>query len=149
MNRPMRPEDVPWVAALEAGTFPTPWDADAFRRLLGRSGVLLRVREDADACPVAYGVLWCAADQGELANLAVRADARGRGHGGALLDHLLAAAAAGGVRAVFLEVRASNDDARRLYRTRGFREVGVRAGYYRSPREDAVVMRADPGGKRL
>ena len=45
---------------------------------------------------------------------------------------------------LWLEVRASNQRARDIYRVRGFAEVGVRRGYYPAPggeREDAVVMR--------
>ena len=53
---------------------------------------------------------------------------------------------------LWLEVRASNERARRLYRRRGFAEAGLRRGYYPAPqgtREDAVVMSlkvtAEPG----
>jgi ribosomal-protein-alanine N-acetyltransferase len=41
---------------------------------------------------------------------------------------------------VFLEVRASNAVARRLYRSRGFQPVGRRPAYYRQPTEDALVL---------
>jgi len=91
---------------------------------------------------VAYGVVWCVADEGELANLAVRDDYRGRGLGGRLLDRLMAAAAGRGVRDLFLEVRPSNTAARALYAGRGFAEVGLRPDYYERPREDALVLRA-------
>ena len=46
-----------------------------------------------------------------------------------------------GIEAVYLEVRDSNQRARRLYRSRGFEEVGRRRGYYRRPVEDAIVLR--------
>ena len=41
----------------------------------------------------------------------------------------------------FLEVRASNHAARKLYKKLGFREVGVRPGYYDDPPEAGIVMR--------
>ena len=41
----------------------------------------------------------------------------------------------------FLEVRASNDAGRKLYEKLGFREVGVRPGYYENPPEAGIVMR--------
>jgi ribosomal-protein-alanine N-acetyltransferase len=41
---------------------------------------------------------------------------------------------------LYLEVRASNADAQRLYERLGFNVVGRRAGYYRQPREDAIAM---------
>jgi ribosomal protein S18 acetylase RimI-like enzyme len=40
---------------------------------------------------------------------------------------------------MFLEVRAGNIAARRLYRRLGFRDLGVRRGYY-GPGQDAIVM---------
>ena len=39
-----------------------------------------------------------------------------------------------------LEVRKSNDTAQALYKKYGFREIGVRKGYYSDNREDAIVM---------
>ena len=44
-----------------------------------------------------------------------------------------------GGRVVYLEVRAGNVSARRLYRRLGFRDLGVRRGYY-GPGQDAIVM---------
>ncbi len=43
--------------------------------------------------------------------------------------------------ALFLEVRESNQAARRLYGRLGFSETGLRGNYYRNPSESAVVMR--------
>ena len=44
------------------------------------------------------------------------------------------------MRVLGLEVRVSNAAARGLYRTLGFRLVGLRRGYYKSPIEDALLM---------
>jgi ribosomal-protein-alanine N-acetyltransferase len=41
----------------------------------------------------------------------------------------------------FLEVRASNAAAIRLYETAGFEIAGRRSGYYQEPAEEAIVMR--------
>lgn len=41
----------------------------------------------------------------------------------------------------FLEVRESNAPARNLYHHLGFRDVGVRPGYYENPPEPGIVMR--------
>ena len=87
-----------------------------------------------------YAVLWCILDQGELANIAVQPDARREGLGGLLLDHLIEVARGRGVRSLFLEVRESNEGARRLYAHRSFEEIGIRRGYYQSPKEDARVL---------
>jgi ribosomal-protein-alanine N-acetyltransferase len=138
----MRAADVPAVAALEASSFSTPWHPDTFQRLLERPGAELWVTEEEGEV-AAYAVLWCILDEGELANIAVLPEARGRGVGGRLLDHLVEVARDRGVRRLFLEVRESNEAARRLYATRGFREVGRRRAYYEKPREDARVLALD------
>ena len=65
----------------------------------------------------------------------------GEGIGGALLDGLLTEAARRGCTEVFLEVRVDNDRAQRLYRRRGFTEIGIRRGYYQPSGTDALVMR--------
>jgi ribosomal-protein-alanine N-acetyltransferase len=80
-----------------------------------------------------------AADEAEILNLAVAAGDRRGGVGRALVSAALGQMA-GPVRQVFLEVRASNETARRFYESLGFREVGHRRRYYRRPREDAIVM---------
>jgi ribosomal-protein-alanine N-acetyltransferase len=77
-----------------------------------------------------------AGEEREILNLAVEPASRRRGLARALVLHELAS----GGRAWFLEVRESNAEARRLYANCGFRETGVRAGYYDGPAEDAVVM---------
>ena len=120
---------------------------ETFLRLLDRPGAELWVL-DADHGIVAYGVLWCILDQGELANIAVAPEAQGRGLGGRLLDHFVDVARRRGVRRLFLEVRESNAVALGLYGSRGFRRIGRRRGYYDDPREDALVLEleVDDGG---
>ena len=79
--------------------------------------------------------------QGDVQTIAVRADRQGRGIGSALLSALISEAAIRGCREVFLDVRAGNAVARRLYRRAGFTDVGVRRGYYQPSGADAIVMR--------
>lgn len=135
----MEPGDVAAVAELEARSFSTPWRAATFHRLLERSAVDLWVVEE-EGRVVAYAVVWRVLDQAELANIAVREEARGRGLGARLLQHALDRARVAGVRTVYLEVRVSNEAALRMYRRAGFRETGRRRGYYTDPPEDALVL---------
>jgi ribosomal-protein-alanine N-acetyltransferase len=72
----------------------------------------------------------------ELLNLAVAPDSRRKGAGRALVTAFLGAATG----KVFLEVRESNDTARKFYKSLGFQEVMVRKKYYNSPDESAIVM---------
>ena len=136
----MTPSDVPEVARIETTAFSTPWSEETFNSLLKRSGVELWVAEWADEL-AAYAILWKVRDEGELANIAVRCDLRGRGIGSGLLSRMLEVAEDSGVRSLYLEVRESNGLAREMYARRGFHEIGVRKGYYEGPREDARVLK--------
>ena len=78
-----------------------------------------------------------------MLTIAVAAARWGQGIGSQLLDRLLAEARARGATEVFLEVRADNARAQRLYRWRGFAEIGIRRGYYQPSGTDAIVMRLD------
>ena len=51
-----------------------------------------------------------------------------------------------GARQVFLEVRADNPVAQRLYASEGFVELGRRPRYYQPDDVDAVVMKLDLAG---
>ncbi len=138
--RPMTTSDVPEVARIETTAFSTPWSERTFQSLLRRSGVELWVAEWGDQL-AAYAILWRVLDEGELANIAVRKDLRGRGIGSGLLSRMLEVAEDAGVRDLYLEVRESNGLAREMYARRGFHEIGVRKSYYEGPREDARVLK--------
>jgi ribosomal-protein-alanine N-acetyltransferase len=140
--------DVDAVAAIEAISFSDPWSRASFASLLGNPQVLFAV---ADAAPrpadpravVGYVVAWFAADEAEIANIAVAPSVRGRGVGAALLDAALAEVTQRGAATVYLEVRESNAAARALYASRDFAVVGRRRNYYRKPPEDALVLRRE------
>ena len=65
---------------------------------------------------------------------------RRHGIASAMLTFVLEQAAAEGATRATLEVRRSNDPARRLYERFGFAFAGVRTAYYREPVEDALVL---------
>lgn len=141
--RGMTSGDVPAVTRIEAATFSNPWSAQSFLRLIGSpEHVLVWVADDGeDTPPIGYAVFWHAADEGELANVAVARERRHQGIGSKLLECVLTTARQLGVRSVFLEVRESNVGARRLYEGHGFEAIGVRRAYYTRPVEDATIMR--------
>ncbi len=141
--RRMEPTDVSRVAVIEAEAFTSPWKADTFQTLLQRPGAELWVLDDPQDGVMAYAVLWCILDQGELANIAVMSGHRGKGHGRRLLELVLDVARKRGVKSIYLEVRASNERAAALYRDFGFTHMGLRRDYYDNPVEDAILMVAN------
>jgi ribosomal-protein-alanine N-acetyltransferase len=81
----------------------------------------------------------------ELESVAVEASARRGGVGKALCAAVADWCRRQGVRALELEVRAGSGGAIALYAGLGFVVAGRRAGYYREPEEDALLMRLDLG----
>ncbi len=141
--RPATLIDVAVMAEIEVVAFSDPWPASAFRDLLSASHARITVAVDAHDLAVGYCVVLQAADEAEIANIAVAQARRAQGIAGRLLDLALKEASISGVTTVYLEVRLSNTSARALYLSRGFRQVGRRAAYYRFPTEDALVLRRD------
>jgi ribosomal-protein-alanine N-acetyltransferase len=133
--------DLAAIHAIECASFGDPWSLDGFRGLLDHPPAKMEVALGAAGELLGYAVAWHVADESEIANIAVAPQARRRGVGTLLLDGILRAAAALGARTIFLEVRESNEDARKLYEARGFTVAGKRNMYYRKPDEDALIMR--------
>jgi len=80
-----------------------------------------------------------AAEEREILNLAVDPAERRQGVARKLLENELRRAKT----QWFLEVRASNSSAIKLYESAGFRTVGRRESYYSNPSETGIVMRFD------
>lgn len=139
--RPAVPADLPAILAIEQAVFGDPWGASSFESEFDDPYGWFTVAEDADGALVGYAMCRFISGEGEVMNIAVVPGWRGRGLGARLLDAGLAAAAAAGCEAMWLEVRVSNTAARRLYDSRGFELVGTRRRYYRHPVEDALVLR--------
>jgi len=138
--RPASRADAPALSEIERVSFSDPWSPAGFRQILDTPRTFGFVAEGSGRI---LGYLFGREVDGEaeILNLAVGARSRRRGIGSALLRTGLSFLAARGVREVFLEVRASNQAAQRLYAANGFTPVGLRAGYYRNPPEDALVLR--------
>jgi ribosomal-protein-alanine N-acetyltransferase len=82
-------------------------------------------------------------DEAEILKLSVADFARNRGVGYQLLDFSVNYCSTRGVKNCFLELRASNEVARRLYQKREFVTVGTLRDYYDGPVEDAILMQCE------
>jgi ribosomal-protein-alanine N-acetyltransferase len=138
---PVEKRDVAAIAVIERAAFSDPWSARSFHDALSHPAVYFACARSDDGEVLGYVVAWFVADEGEIANLAVAPVGWGRGIGRTLLDAALEEARARKANAVYLEVRDSNERARRLYGSRGFEEIGRRRNYYQLPDEDAIVLR--------
>ena len=136
---PARAADLDAIDEISRHSFRTPWPRQTFVDELARPHGRLDVAR-ARGVVTGYVNYWLVVDEVHLLAVATHPDARRTGVGAALVGRVLAVARAGGARLVTLEVRASNQPARRLYERHGFAEVALRRGYYGEDGEDAVVM---------
>ena len=138
----MRRDDLPAVLEIERRAFAQPWSRAFFEKELSTPFAQLTVAvEQAHTRPVlvGYSCRWRVTDEVHLLNVAVHQSRRGSGVGRALVEAVIEEGRTTRARTMFLEVRAGNLVARRLYRHLGFRDLGVRRAYY-GPGQDAIVM---------
>jgi ribosomal-protein-alanine N-acetyltransferase len=137
--------DAATLARLHGAAFHRGWDVEEFERMLLDPAVLAhRLRRGRQV--IGFCLSRLAADEAEILSVAIASAQRGRGLSRDLLQQHLRQLAGRGIARVFLEVEETNQPARRLYDRAGFRTVGRRERYYRSPGgEDlhALVMRRD------
>lgn len=134
------------VMAIEQTAYELPWTRGNFVDSIA-GGHLARCLLDDAGVTLGYCVAMQAAGEVHLLNLTVAPAAQHRGHARFMLDALIVDCRQGGAMQLWLEVREGNERARRLYRSGGFAEIGLRKAYYPalpasgpSGREDAVVM---------
>jgi ribosomal-protein-alanine N-acetyltransferase len=87
--------------------------------------------------------IWIMVDEAHIINIAVREEYRGNGIGELLIISSINMANKLGASVVTLEVRVSNKIAQNLYGKYGFKEAGIRKGYYTDNKEDALIMTTD------
>jgi ribosomal-protein-alanine N-acetyltransferase len=138
--RAMQQSDIVAVVAIENQVYSFPWSSGIFRDCLLAGYMNLVLDHDGEV--VGYSIMSVAAGEAHLLNICVAQALQGRGLGKSLLCEMLRRAHAANAERVFLEVRPSNQSALELYRSMGFKALGVRQGYYkaRNGNEDAVVL---------
>jgi [ribosomal protein S18]-alanine N-acetyltransferase len=131
--------DVPEILAIETASFTTPWSEILFHNEIYKTISVSRVAK-INGKVVGYLCANVIIDEGHILNLAVHPEHRGLGIASRMIQEILEIMRVVNCRSVFLEVRASNEEARKMYEKFGFSLLGTRKNYYISPVEDAVVM---------
>ena len=134
-NRHVKP-----AAQLEKHVFSDePWSESAFESELSLPTAVDFAAVINDGLE-GYIITSCVMDQACINNFAVSFECRNKGIGTALLNTALSELKHRGARSVALEVRQSNESAKKLYIKAGFETVGVRKNFYKFPAEDACLM---------
>jgi len=137
-------KELPSIMEIENTLFSVPWSEQGFlTEMCGRDGFVAVAMEEEKV--LGFAVLHRFGDEAELFNIAVAPENQRRGIGQMLMEWLGYTAMSQNIGRVFLEVRISNEPAKKLYEKNGFRPVGLRKGYYDAPKEDAVLMAKDIG----
>ena len=138
----MNDEHVSQVAQLEKRCFNDPWSENSIAYELTNPLSYWLVAEEGGFV-LGYVGSQSVMDEADMMNIAVHPDYRRLGIAGRLVEALVTALKDRKVRCLTLEVRASNEPAKALYRALGFVQAGRRPNYYRNPREDALILRKE------
>jgi [ribosomal protein S18]-alanine N-acetyltransferase len=145
---PMTPSWLAEVERVENSAYKHPWSVGNFNDSLnaGYQAQLLTAGESPNTALLGYFVAMKGVDETHLLNLTVAPEYQRLGWARVMLDALAVWSRGQNAQWLWLEVRASNAHAKAVYLHCGFREVGLRKGYYPAggsllnPREDAIVM---------
>jgi ribosomal-protein-alanine N-acetyltransferase len=119
------------------------WTQADYANLTGDPlGLVLVAELDTMAPPktVGFAAFHRVCDEAELRNIAVDPAHQRQGAGRELLAEGRKRLSEQGVKQIYLEVRASNMPAQRLYYSVGFGLRSRRKDYYNDPREDGLVL---------
>lgn len=138
----MNESHVAHVAHLEKLCFHDPWSIRSIMSELNNPLSLWLVAMDNDRL-AGYVGSQSVMGWADMMNIAVDPEYRGKGIARQLISELICKLKQNDVSCLTLEVRASNIPAIGLYEKIGFSEVGRRPGYYRNPKEDALILRKE------
>jgi len=135
----MSEKDLSKVTEIENEVFSDPWSFNAFKTDLDNE-MAYPVVAELEGLVIGYSNLYIVAGEIQIGNFAVAPGYRKRGVGKLLMNEILRIAGENSCRSIFLEVRESNEPAKALYMSFGFKPAGLRRNYYSNPRESAILM---------
>lgn len=130
---------IPMLQEIEHEAYPEPWTGGMFRDEIRNDNSHFFIAYLGDTL-VGYSGFWLLLDVAHVTTVTVSQEHRGNGFGREQMDHLIKEAKNFEARSLTLEVRESNTTARTMYDRFGFKNIGVRRGYYAKSKEDAIVM---------
>ena len=137
--RRMTMEDGAAVAEMEHQLFPDAWSEKSILETLEQTNTICLIAEKAGRT-AGYLLAYTAADEAEIARIAVVKELQRQGAARALLAELESVCGSEGIKKILLDVRSGNSAARALYAGTGFKEDGIRQRFYENPVEDAILM---------
>lgn len=137
--RDMQEMDIEQVCAIEERIFSQPWSKQDFLDSIKNVAHIYLVAEQ-EGIVMGYCGMWGIAGEGQITNVAVAPQFRRQGVAKKLFAAFLEQGEQMGLTAFTLEVRIGNLPAIQLYKSFGFKKVGIRKDFYELPKEDAIIM---------
>jgi len=126
------------IAEIEKQSFVNPWTKEMLLDSAKNAAVKFKVLIE-NKTVAGYYIISTSADETEVLDIAVDPKFRKRSFGQAMLADIKKESNNKKSRVIFLEVRQNNNAAINLYKSFGFKEIGVRKKYYKN--EDALVLK--------
>ena len=137
-------EDAAAIAEMEHQIFSDAWSEKSVLDTMNQKNAVCLTAEKAGRI-IGYVLSYTAADEAEIARIAVAEEFRRQGTARALLRELENVCSSKGVKKLLLDVRESNREARAFYTDMGFQEDGIRRRFYENPQEDGILMSRELG----
>ena len=116
------------ICAIELAAQFVPWSKQKFQDSLAAGhytcGLLLSNKL------VGYAIVLPVLDEAELLNICIASEYQSQGYGKQLLQQVFTWLKQQGIKQLFLEVHADNQQAIAFYQSAGFQQVGIRKNYY-------------------
>lgn len=137
--RKMIESDLEAIASMESAVFSDAWTAKSIEDTYNQSQAFI-VTAESEGKIAGYCIVYFVLDEGEIARIAVDGLCRRQGVGRKLLEQVEKICGEKNIIRLMLDVRESNDSARKFYQSFGFEEDGIRKNFYDMPKEDAILM---------
>ena len=137
--RKVSAEFIPQIVSIDQESAMSPWTRRQFESELKNSFSTFYVVLSNNLVK-GFVVVWQAADEIQIANIAVAKESQRKGLAAWMLNTVFERAKANGITSAHLEVRQSNEKAMRFYKKFDFKTTGMRKNYYQAPQEDACLM---------
>ncbi|HCL4438847.1 30S ribosomal protein S18 [Clostridium botulinum] len=138
---PFSLEHIDGVMEIDNLSFSVPWSRNSYEtELKNKFAKYIVVLNKETNKVLGFAGMWLIIDECHITNIAVHPNYRGLGIGNILTNEIIDICKEHNLTGITLEVRESNTAAKNLYYKYGFKDSGIRKGYYADNNENALLM---------
>ena len=136
----MRLENLDEVFKIATASFSQPWTKAMFENEILKNPFSEQFLVKVEGKNAGYLCMWSLFDEAHILDFAIDPQFRRKGLGEKVILNVIERVKENKIKKIFLEVRASNEAAKSLYKKVGFLNIAERKGYYSNPTEDAFIF---------